>query len=118
MAELAQLARTIRGTSSRGRRAPSQLRYMAFLSYSHKDSEIAAWLHDELEEFVAAGLSPFQALEGATTNAAKFLGREDIGRAAVGAQADLLLLRRNPLADIRVTHEIDGVVLRGAWRPL
>jgi tetratricopeptide (TPR) repeat protein len=51
MAELAQLARTIRGASSRGRRAPSQLRYMAFLSYSHKDSEIAAWLHDELEEF-------------------------------------------------------------------
>ncbi|MDF2774595.1 MAG: amidohydrolase, partial [Geminicoccaceae bacterium] len=75
-------------------------------------------IHDELEEFVAAGLSPFQALEGATTNAAKFLGREDIGRAAVGAQADLLLLRRNPLADIRVTREIDGVVLRGAWRPL
>lgn len=51
MAELAQLARTIRGASSRARRPSSPLRYMAFLSYSHQDSEIAAWLHEELEEF-------------------------------------------------------------------
>ncbi|HEX6049943.1 MAG TPA: amidohydrolase family protein [Gemmatimonadaceae bacterium] len=75
-------------------------------------------IHDELEEFVAAGLTPFQALEGATTNAAKFLDREDIGRVTVGANADLVLLRSNPLANIRVTREIDGVILRGAWRPL
>ena len=75
-------------------------------------------IHDELREFVAAGLSPYQALEGATTNAAKFLGREDIGRVAVGTQADVVLLRRNPLMDITVTREIDGIVLRGAWRPL
>ena len=26
-------------------------RFFAFLSYSHKDKEIADWLHDELEEF-------------------------------------------------------------------
>ena len=51
MAELAQLTRSIRGASSRGRRPSPQLRYMAFLSYSHHDSEIAAWLHEELEEF-------------------------------------------------------------------
>jgi tetratricopeptide (TPR) repeat protein len=27
-------------------------RYFAFLSYSHKDKEVADWLHDELEEFI------------------------------------------------------------------
>ena len=51
MAELAQLARTIRGAASRARRPSPHQRYMAFLSYSHKDSAIAAWLHEELEEF-------------------------------------------------------------------
>jgi tetratricopeptide (TPR) repeat protein len=52
MANFAQLPRTIRGVSLRGARRPShQQRYMAFLSYSHDDSEIADWLHESLEEF-------------------------------------------------------------------
>ncbi|HXG80885.1 MAG TPA: TIR domain-containing protein, partial [Sphingomicrobium sp.] len=51
MAELAQLARSIRGASARARRTSTQIRYMAFLSYSHQDSDIAAWLHEELEDY-------------------------------------------------------------------
>ena len=51
MAELAQLARTIRGAASRARRPASDRRYMAFLSYSHQDAAIADWLHEGLEEF-------------------------------------------------------------------
>jgi len=51
MAELAHLTRTVRGLSLRGRRPAPQLRYMAFLSYSHQDEEVASWLHDELEQF-------------------------------------------------------------------
>ena len=51
MAELAQLARSIRGATFRVRRPASHQRYMAFLSYSHQDSEIADWLHEELEQF-------------------------------------------------------------------
>jgi tetratricopeptide (TPR) repeat protein len=51
MAELAQLARTIRGAASRVRRPVTQRRYMAFFSYSHQDGAIAEWLHEELEEF-------------------------------------------------------------------
>src|SRR4051794_1039916 len=34
-----------------GRRVRSQIRYYAFLSYSHKDQELADWLHQELEDF-------------------------------------------------------------------
>ena len=52
MAELAQLTRSIRGAQARGaRRTTPQQRYMAFLSYSHRDSAIADWLHEELEQF-------------------------------------------------------------------
>jgi eukaryotic-like serine/threonine-protein kinase len=51
MAELAQLTRSIRGSALRARRLAPQQRYMAFLSYSHRDSAIADWLHEELEEF-------------------------------------------------------------------
>jgi tetratricopeptide (TPR) repeat protein len=51
MAELAQLTRTARGGPLRARRTAPQHRYMAFLSYSHDDAEVAEWLHEELEEF-------------------------------------------------------------------
>jgi imidazolonepropionase-like amidohydrolase len=73
-------------------------------------------LHDELRELVAAGLTPFDALRAGTTSAAEFLGMPDAGRIAVGARADLVLLRANPLADVRNASRIDGVVSHGGWR--
>ena len=38
-------------------------------------------------------------------------------RACVAHQADLVLLRGNPLVDIEQASAIEGVVLRGAWLP-
>jgi imidazolonepropionase-like amidohydrolase len=75
-----------------------------------------ASIHDELAHFVRAGLTPYQALQGATTRAAEFMGMEDEGgRIAPGLAADLLLVRRNPLDDVEATRERVGVVLRGGW---
>jgi tetratricopeptide (TPR) repeat protein len=51
MAELAQLTRSLRGSPLRSRRVSMKQRYVAFLSYSHKDSAIADWLHESLEQF-------------------------------------------------------------------
>ena len=55
MPKLAQLERDERPTPRRPmppRRSPApRTRYFAFLSYSHKDEELANWLHCELEEF-------------------------------------------------------------------
>ena len=52
MADVAHLSRIGRGATLRGlRRQSPQHRYMAFLSYSHDDAEIADWLHEELEEY-------------------------------------------------------------------
>lgn len=73
-------------------------------------------LHEELAELVAAGLTPMQALQAATRNAAIFLGTpQDFGTIEPGRRADLVLLRADPLADIRHTREIEAVMRGGRW---
>lgn len=73
-------------------------------------------LHEELELLVEAGMTPLAALRAATLMPAQFLNRPGItGSIAVGARADLVLLRANPLTDIRATRDIEAVVLRGRW---
>jgi predicted amidohydrolase YtcJ len=74
-------------------------------------------LHDELERFVDAGMTPAEALRAATLAPAAFLGIADkTGSVEVGKRADLVLLDANPLRDVRNTRRIDAVVLDG--RPL
>ena len=72
-------------------------------------------LHWELEQFVEAGLDTHAALSTATVAAAECLGRSDFGAVRVGLRADLLLLRENPLEDVRHVGEIAGVMTRGRW---
>ena len=71
-------------------------------------------LHDELQWFTQAGFSPFEALQTATINSARFLGREHSqGTIEVGKRADLVLLDADPLIDIRNVQQIAVVVVRG-----
>jgi imidazolonepropionase-like amidohydrolase len=71
-------------------------------------------LHDELGLFVAAGLSPLEALRAATVNGARFLGHVgESGSLEAGKRADIVLLNANPLVDIGATRQIDAVVLAG-----
>lgn len=79
--------------------------------------EPGAVLHDELAEFVAAGLTPYQALRAATIDAAVFLGIPQLGTVTAGAPADLLLVDGNPLASIGRLRQFDGLVQRGVWIP-
>ncbi len=75
-------------------------------------------LHRELASFVAAGLTPFQALAAATRNAAEFLGGSaEWGTIETGRRADLVLLAGNPLEDITHTERIEAVSLGGRWLP-
>ena len=72
----------------------------------------------ELESLVAAGLTPFQALQAGTRNPAIALGvPESFGTIEVGRRADLLLLEADPLADIRNVWKRAGVVAAGRWLP-
>jgi hypothetical protein len=71
-------------------------------------------LHDEMEALTEAGLSPLQAIQTATLNPARFLGREKTeGTIAAGKRAAFVLLEADPLTDIRNTRRIAAVILRG-----
>jgi imidazolonepropionase-like amidohydrolase len=73
-------------------------------------------LHQELQRFVDAGLTPLQALQSATINPARFFGiTADFGTVEKGKIADLVLLDANPLKDIRNTRKIAGVMLAGKY---
>ncbi|MGM1064887.1 amidohydrolase family protein [Saccharothrix sp. Mg75] len=73
-------------------------------------------LHDELAQLVAAGLSPMRALQSATRDAARCLGRQDrSGTVAPGKPADLVVLDADPLADIGNVRRVHSVVHRGRY---
>lgn len=74
-------------------------------------------LHEELALLVKAGLTPAEVLRAATVWPAEFLGRLDrAGNITPGKDADLVLLDRDPLADITNTRRISAVILKGKLR--
>jgi imidazolonepropionase-like amidohydrolase len=71
-------------------------------------------VHHELAFLVAAGLTPFEALQTGTTAAAEFLGT-NTGTITLGRDGDLIMLDENPLEDIANSHRVHGVMVRGEW---
>lgn len=71
-------------------------------------------LHQELELLVEAGLTNYEALQAATTNATKYLEVSDeLGTVETGKTANLVLLNKNPLQNIKNSTTIDTVILNG-----
>jgi Amidohydrolase family len=75
---------------------------------------------DDLTLLVEAGLTPYQALSAATRTPGEFInkfvrGSDRIGTIAVGNRADLVVLRTNPLEDLRRLRNPSGVMARGHW---
>jgi imidazolonepropionase-like amidohydrolase len=70
--------------------------------------------HIEMEDMVAAGMTPMQVLTAATKNGAEFLRMTDSGTIEANKSADFIVLDANPLDDIRNTRKISAVYLRGA----
>lgn len=62
---------------------------------------------------VRYGMTPMQALASATSEAAKALGRDDLGSVKPGHVADLVAVGANPLRDVTALQCIDGVVQGG-----
>ena len=73
-------------------------------------------LHQELQELVAVGLTPYEALRASTTVPYEYLGEsKEAGTIEVGKRTDLLLVDANPLEDVSAASKIEGVMMRGRW---
>ena len=77
------------------------------------DGDVSWAHHLEMEDMVAAGMTPAQVIVAATRNAADLLGVTDAGVVADGKSADFLVLDASPLDDITNTRRIAAVYLRG-----
>ena len=70
----------------------------------------------ELELLVDSGFSPLEAIAAATSTAAAFLYRhEELGALRPGLQADIVVLRENPAANISAIRTVDRVMVAGRW---
>jgi len=73
-------------------------------------------LHRELKNFVySVGLSPYEALQTATVKPAEYLNENKSGMVKMGYNANLVLLKDNPLENIEAIENIEGIVLNGNW---
>lgn len=99
-----------RGLELTGRAHKAGVRILVGTDYIVAGADV----HRELENLVAAGLSPADALRAATLSPAEYFELQDTyGTIAVGKVADIVLLNANPLDDIRNTRRIDAVIFNG-----
>jgi imidazolonepropionase-like amidohydrolase len=71
-------------------------------------------LHRELELYVEAGMTPLEAIQTATTVAARAMNlAEDSGSIEPGKRADLILVDGNPLENISNIRKVSHVVTNG-----
>jgi imidazolonepropionase-like amidohydrolase len=73
-------------------------------------------VHEEMAIWQEAGVPPADVLRSATIVPVQFMGLDErLGTVAAGKVASLVLVRANPLQDIRNAQQIEGVFLRGQY---
>ena len=71
-------------------------------------------LHYEMQMMVDIGMSPMQAIQGATLWGAESIGQEtDLGSLEAGKLADITVVEGNPLDDISATRNVRMVIKGG-----
>lgn len=71
---------------------------------------------EELVRMEEAGMSAWEIVRASTLNGARVLGKErEFGSIAAGKRADLVVLDRDPVADVRNLQAVHAVVNRGNW---
>jgi imidazolonepropionase-like amidohydrolase len=72
------------------------------------------WNAKQFRHMVQWGLTPMQAIQSATTNAAELIGwKEKVGQLIPGHYADLVAVRGDPLADVTVLESVAFVMKGG-----
>ena len=66
-----------------------------------------------MQMMAESGLTPAQIIRSATIDAARAMRIKDVGAIAKGNWADLVVLDRDPLTDIRNTQSISAVFIAG-----
>jgi imidazolonepropionase-like amidohydrolase len=84
-------------------------------SHSNVPYAERGWAYQrEMETLVEAGLTPMETLVAATRVGAQFLYREnDLGTVAQGKLADIVVLDKDPLADIANARSVSKIILGG-----
>jgi imidazolonepropionase-like amidohydrolase len=73
-------------------------------------------VHEEMALWQKVGIPPADVLRSATLTPAQFVGLGDrLGSVSEGKTASLVLVRGNPLEDVRNAQQIEGVFLRGQY---
>jgi len=73
-------------------------------------------VHEEMAIWQEAGIPAVDVLRSATLVPAQFMGLGDrLGSVSEGKTASLVLVRANPLEDIRNAQQIEGIFLRGQY---
>ncbi|GBC83114.1 Adenine deaminase [bacterium HR10] len=73
-------------------------------------------IHREIPVMLECGLTPYEILQTATRNVGEYFRHKDrFGTIEVGARADLILVKGNPLSDLGHLKHLAGVMVRGRW---
>jgi len=73
-------------------------------------------VHDEMAIWQETGIAPADVLRSATIVPVQFMGLDKrLGTIAEGKTASMVLVKANPLDDIRNAEKIEGVFLRGRY---
>ena len=72
-----------------------------------------AMVPQQFRVMVQYGMTPLDAIQAATRNAAEALGRTDVGTIAPGAYGDLIAIRGDPIRDVTLLEKVDAVIKGG-----
>ena len=73
-------------------------------------------VHEEMAIWQEVGIAPADVLRSATIVPVRFMGLDKrLGTIAEGKTASMVLVKANPLDDIRNAEKIEGVFLRGRY---
>ncbi len=111
------------GAGQRGQTLPNEGRTLAAITRGGgrvlagtdvPNMPYGAGLHAEIELYSRYGLTPFEALQTATFNAAEALGAAaDLGTLQAGKLADLVIVNGDPLTDIKAARKVSTVIKNG-----